>query len=177
MLTRRGFTFSGLSLLSLVACGAKGAGPTADDNLQPGVPGLELDPAKVEPITKLDAEWRAALSPQAYNVLREEGTEIAFTGRYWDEHRPGKYLCAGCGLLLFDAADKFDSGTGWPSFSKPYKPEFVRQAEDASHGMLRSEVECARCGGHLGHVFDDGPKPTGLRYCMNSVSLVFRPKA
>ena len=177
MLNRRCFTLSSLALsaLGLLACSRSGAA-NPDDPVEPGVKGLPADPEKVEPITKTDEEWKALLPADAYRVLRQEGTETAFTGRYWSEHRPGFYLCAGCGLGLFKAEDKFDSGTGWPSFSRPLKADRVKELTDGSHGMERTEVECARCGGHLGHVFDDGPKPTGLRYCMNSVSLIFKPK-
>lgn len=126
-------------------------------------------------IRKSDAEWKKELSAQAYYVLREAGTERAFTGAYWDNHKHGTYVCAACGLPLFSSETKFESGTGWPSFWQSLKPEYVVVNKDTSHGMLRDEVECGRCGGHLGHVFDDGPRPTGLRYCMNSVSMSFIP--
>ncbi len=127
---------------------------------------------KVEHSTE---EWKMILSPQQFHVLREKGTERPFTGAFWDNKRKGKYQCAGCGLDLFFSEHKFDSGTGWPSFWQPVAPENVGTEEDRSLLTLRTEVHCARCGGHLGHVFNDGPKPTGLRYCLNSVSLTFAP--
>ena len=123
-----------------------------------------------------EAEWRKKLSPEQYHVLREAGTERAFTGRYNDNKADGIYKCAGCGSDLFDSADKYDSGSGWPSFSQAISPERVSEHSDISHGMTRTEARCARCDGHLGHVFPDGPPPTGLRYCMNSVSLDFKPR-
>ena len=130
---------------------------------------------KIEKVTKTDAEWKKQLSPLAYDVLRRKGTERAFTGETWNEHRKGTYVCAGCGLTLFSSDTKFESGTGWPSFYMPIAKNHIADQADTSYGMTRDEVLCARCGGHLGHVFDDGPKPTGLRYCMNSVSMKFIP--
>ena len=127
----------------------------------------------IKKVFKTDAEWKQQLGSEAYNVLREAGTERAFTGKYYNNHDKGVYNCAGCGLPLFSSETKFESGTGWPSFFQPIKASHVFVKSDKSYGMSRNEVECARCNGHLGHVFDDGPNPTGLRYCMNSVSLDF----
>jgi peptide-methionine (R)-S-oxide reductase len=118
-----------------------------------------------------EEEWRARLTPEQHAVLRQKGTESPFTGAFWDEHAPGIYRCAGCGAELFRSDSKFDSGTGWPSFVEPATLESVRMEVDTTHGMTRTEVVCAACGGHLGHVFDDGPGPAGKRYCINSCAL------
>ncbi|MFO7313532.1 peptide-methionine (R)-S-oxide reductase MsrB [Rhodothermus marinus] len=129
----------------------------------------------VQKITRTEEEWRRLLMPEQYRILREHGTEPAFTGAYWNHKEPGIYRCAGCGLPLFSSEAKYDSGTGWPSFYAPIDPAHVETSDDYSLGMHRIEVRCAACGGHLGHVFPDGPPPTGLRYCINSAALVFEP--
>lgn len=126
-------------------------------------------------VVKTPEEWKKTLNPEQFHVLREKGTERAYSGALWNNHEHGIYRCAGCGLDLFRSDDKFESGTGWPSFTRPLAPENVATRADNSLFMRRTEVHCPRCGGHLGHVFDDGPKPTGLRYCMNSAALVFVP--
>ena len=125
----------------------------------------------VEKIVKSDAEWKKVLTPEQYRVLRDEGTERAFTGKFWDSHDKAVYVCAACGQELFSSDHKFDSGTGWPSYWQPIKAENVGTKVDKGFFATRTEVHCSRCGGHLGHVFNDGPEPTGLRYCINSVSL------
>jgi peptide-methionine (R)-S-oxide reductase len=126
-------------------------------------------------LPQTESEWREKLSPERYQVLRQAGTERAFTGEYWDSKTKGTYRCAGCGEELFSSDTKFESGSGWPSFFQALQPERIEESRDLSHGMIRTEVKCANCGGHLGHLFEDGPNPTGLRYCINSASLQLDP--
>jgi len=125
---------------------------------------------------RTDKEWKEVLTREQYRGLRKHGTERAFTGKYWNTRTPGTYVCAGCGAPLFESVVKYDSGTGWPSFFQPISDQAVETDSDRSLGMARTEVHCAHCGGHLGHVFSDGPEPTGVRYCINSISLELRPK-
>lgn len=152
--------------LSLMACQQKASKLQAQDSK-----------SSVEKITKTEEEWKAELSEQEYYVLREAGTERAFTGDLWDKKDDGVYVCRGCELPLFDSNTKFKSGTGWPSYYQPLNEDCIETDTDYHLGYARSEVHCARCGGHMGHVFKDGPKPTGLRYCINSVSLDFVDRA
>ncbi|MGE0791749.1 MAG: peptide-methionine (R)-S-oxide reductase MsrB [Sandaracinaceae bacterium] len=159
-----------LSLFALLALACAPSAQAQDDRERPD---RFADPPVGERLQLSDEEWHRRLTPAEYHVLREEGTERAFTGRFHDHHARGIYRCAGCGAPLFESQHKFESGTGWPSFDRAIEGR-VREVRDASLGMARTEVECARCGGHLGHVFDDGPRDTtGKRYCINSISLDF----
>ena len=175
----------------LMACQAKTPQYPAQSAQMSNVSGDKMsEPMKSEPmatvamegdtslkkVVKTPEEWRKQLGDAAYNVLREKGTERSFTGKYWDNHAEGTYNCNACNLPLFKSETKFESGTGWPSFYAPINDKNVIKRQDTDHGMVRGEIVCARCEGHLGHVFDDGPKPTGLRYCMNSISLNFVKK-
>ncbi len=162
-----------LIVASLLGCGHATAADARQNDGNTLNPPQYNEDGTVKKIEKSDSDWKAELTDEQYHVLREEGTERAFTGKYNDFKGDGVFVCAACGLPLYDSQTKFDSGTGWPSFYQPVKHEFVDEVVDNSFGMKRTEVECARCGGHLGHVFNDGPKPTGLRHCINSVSLNF----
>ncbi|MBI1268494.1 MAG: peptide-methionine (R)-S-oxide reductase MsrB [Cryomorphaceae bacterium] len=160
-----------LSLFIAFALGACAQKQTSADNNTAS--GSASGQNTIEKIEKSESEWKAILSPEVYHIMREQGTERAFTGPYVDNHEAGIYLCAACQLPLFDAATKFESGTGWPSFYAPINDQNVGEHTDSSYGMVRTEVVCNRCEGHLGHVFDDGPKPTGLRFCINGNALQF----
>jgi len=145
-----------------------------------GISGLSIAAEKGKPtmekMTKTEEEWKKILTPEQFDVLRKGGTECAFRGKHWDNHDKGVYHCAGCDISLFESDAKFESGTGWPSFWKPVEDKRIEEIVDRSHGMKRTEIRCTHCGGHLGHVFDDGPKPTGKRYCINSAALKFEKK-
>lgn len=134
------------------------------------------DPTMSNKVIKTEAEWKQSLTPEQYRILRQKGTERAYTGEFWNTKDAGTYRCAGCDEVLFESDTKYDSGCGWPSFYAPAKTNVIAEAEDRSHFMVRTEVLCSKCGGHLGHVFDDGPQPTGLRYCINSAALKFESK-
>jgi peptide-methionine (R)-S-oxide reductase len=135
------------------------------------VAGDDPTPSREDRVVLTEAEWKERLTPEEFRILRKKGTERAFTGDFWDDKEPGVYTCAACGLELFHSDDKFKSGTGWPSYTKPIADDRIDEHSDVSFGMVRTEVVCARCGGHLGHVFPDGPEPTGLRYCINGNAL------
>jgi peptide-methionine (R)-S-oxide reductase len=177
-MNRRNWWWAGLLVVPLVAIAA-GTGDKPTSAPKPAqVSGSQKSPAPSAPekVAKTEEEWRKQLTPEQFNILREKGTERAFTGKYWNNHEAGVYRCAACGQPLFSSDTKFESGTGWPSFFKPLAPTAVEVHEDNSFFMSRTEVLCSRCGGHLGHVFPDGPEPTGLRYCMNSGALTFEKK-
>jgi peptide-methionine (R)-S-oxide reductase len=164
-------------LLIVTACARADAekGEKGTTAVKPAATPNETTADGIQKIVKTEDEWKKLLTPEQFKVLRKQGTERAFTGELWDNHRKGTYVCAACGLPLFSSETKFESGTGWPSFWQPIDPKNVGTEEDNSFFSTRTEVHCARCGGHLGHVFTDGPRPTGLRYCMNSVSMKFVP--
>lgn len=167
-MNRRQFSLS-LAAFALAACTRPKAAPKPAAKAGPA-------PPVGEKLTLSAAEWKTRLTPEQFHVLREQGTERAFTGAYWNEKRAGLYVCAGCGAPLYASADKFKSGTGWPSYTRAVEAGRVVERVDNSHGMARTEIVCGRCGGHLGHVFDDGPAPTGRRHCVNSASLSFQPE-
>jgi methionine-R-sulfoxide reductase len=175
-----------IALISMIGCSRNTASPvtqTPDSSSSTvavrligpdGKPGPVVQSPRV---VKTDAAWEKQLGPEAYRVLRAKGTEAPFCGNLLDNHKDGVYFCAGCGLPLFASSSKFNSGTGWPSFYRPFAPENITELRDSSFGMVRTEILCTRCGGHLGHVFEDGPPPTGLRYCLNSAALIFKDEA
>ncbi|MGH8028527.1 MAG: peptide-methionine (R)-S-oxide reductase MsrB [Arenimonas sp.] len=187
--TRRYLLTAGLGLIAigLAGRGARASGAAAPAAARPAAGMVTIarfsnaaEPLGDEIVAKVvlnEAQWRAKLSPLAYTVTRHQGTEAPFSGALWDNHASGVYRCVCCGTALFDSRTKFESGTGWPSFFKPIARRNLIERQDSTLGMVRTEVECRRCNAHLGHVFDDGPRPTGLRYCMNSVSLTFHAAA
>ncbi len=164
-----------LLLLLLASCSQPRSSPPSAD-VAPTTESSQVKKTDDTRVTKTDDEWKRSLTPEQYAVLRQKDTERAFTGKYWNTKADGTYVCAGCGAELFTSADKFDSGCGWPSYTRAIEDGRVIEKIDESHGMVRTEVLCAKCGGHLGHVFDDGPAPTGQRYCINSASLDFKKK-
>jgi methionine-R-sulfoxide reductase len=175
-----------LAMAAMIGCGRNTASPvtpnssSSSSTVEVRLVGPDGKPGPVTAmprVVKTDAEWEKQLGPETYRILRAKGTEPPFCGNLLDNHKEGVYFCAGCDLPLFSSGSKFHSGSGWPSFYQPYAKDNITELRDLSHGMVRTEILCTRCGGHLGHVFDDGPAPTGLRYCLNSAALIFRDEA